>query len=367
MSSLEPSQVEQRRSARERALELLYEAEIKGLAVESVLERLPLPPAPLAGELVRGVEAHRDRIDEIVARLVAPRWSLARLAAVDRAILRLGAYELMYAQDRTQAVIINEAVVLARRFGSDDSPRFVNGVLSAVAAEVRPAGTVDGASDAPGASDASGAGNPPRPVDALIIDLDGVIRHWDQEALPAAERELGLDHGTIAAAAFDTDRLARAMRGDMSFADWAAEIGAVVGEGHAVDPDEVAAAFTDVGWRIDDAIMELVDQVREQVPVALLSNASSRLLHDLERSGIAHRFDHVVASADIGVVKPQPEAFLAAAERLGVAAGRCLYVDDTEANVVAAASLGMRALHFRGIDGLTDELLATGLLGAAPS
>jgi N utilization substance protein B len=135
---LEPTEAESRRAARERALELLYEAEAKGATVAEVLDGLPLTPDALARELAQGVEAHRDRIDEALARLVAPRWSLARLATVDRAVLRIGAYELFEVPDRSQALIINEAVVLARRFGSDDSPRFVNGVLSSVAAEARP-------------------------------------------------------------------------------------------------------------------------------------------------------------------------------------------------------------------------------------
>jgi N utilization substance protein B len=139
---LEPTEAESRRAARERALELLYEAEAKGTTVADVLAGLPLAPDALARELAEGVEAHRDRIDEVLARLVAPRWSLARLASVDRAVLRIGAYELLAVPDRSQALIINEAVVLARRFGSDDSPRFVNGVLASVAAESRPAGAV---------------------------------------------------------------------------------------------------------------------------------------------------------------------------------------------------------------------------------
>jgi N utilization substance protein B len=121
VGDLEPTEAESRRSARERALELLYEAD------------------PLAVELATGAAEHAERIDPVLARLVAPRWSLARLAAVDRAVLRMGAYELFEAPDRSQALVINEAVVLARRFGTDDSPRFVNGVLSAVAAEARPA------------------------------------------------------------------------------------------------------------------------------------------------------------------------------------------------------------------------------------
>jgi transcription antitermination protein NusB len=140
LGDLEPSEAETRRSARERALELLYEAESKGVPVADVLGGLPLAPDPLAVELVTGVDAQRERIDEVVGRLVAPKWTLARLASVDRAVLRMATYELFEAPDRSQALIINEAVVLARRFGTDDSPRFVNGVLSAVAAEARPAG-----------------------------------------------------------------------------------------------------------------------------------------------------------------------------------------------------------------------------------
>lgn len=141
VGDLEPTEAERRRAARERALELLYEAEAKGAGVSAVLAELPVAPDDLAVELAEGVDRHRERIDALLARLVAPRWSLGRLAAVDRAVLRMGAYELLEAHDRSQALIINEAVVLARRFGTDDSPRFVNGVLSALAAEVRPAGT----------------------------------------------------------------------------------------------------------------------------------------------------------------------------------------------------------------------------------
>jgi N utilization substance protein B len=141
---LEPTEAESRRSARERALELLYEAESKDVPVAEVLEGLPVAPDRLAVELATGVDAERERIDSVLARLVAPRWSLARLASVDRAVLRMAAYELFEVPERSQALVINEAVVLARRFGTDDSPRFVNGVLSAVAAEARPEGGDEG-------------------------------------------------------------------------------------------------------------------------------------------------------------------------------------------------------------------------------
>jgi N utilization substance protein B len=139
VGDLQPTEVASRRAARERALELLYEAEAKDVTIGELLDQQPIVPAELAVELVCGVDEHRDRIDELLGRLVSPKWSLDRLAAVDRSILRLGSYELLAVPERSVALVINEAVVLARRFGTDDSPRFVNGVLSSVASEVRPA------------------------------------------------------------------------------------------------------------------------------------------------------------------------------------------------------------------------------------
>jgi putative hydrolase of the HAD superfamily len=350
MSDLEPTEVEERRAARERALELLYEAEIKGSSVEDVLCALPVAPADLAVELVRGVEARRQRIDEILARRVAPRWTLARLAAVDRAILRLGTYELLDRPDRSQAVVINEAVVLARRFGTDDSPRFVNGVLSAVAADVR------------GGPPAGGGARGGAAVEGLVMDLDVVIRHWDEGYLAEAEEALGLPAGALGAVAFAPERLEPAMRGDVSFEEWSASVGEAVAAAHGVAADTVAKAFAEARWDIDDAVLAVVDRVRQRVPVALLSNASSRLVEDLQRAGLADRFDAVIGSADIGRCKPDPEAFAAAADRLGVAPERCLMVDDLAENVEGARAAGMQAVRFTGLAALTEALTAAGLL-----
>ncbi|HLM65341.1 MAG TPA: transcription antitermination factor NusB [Acidimicrobiales bacterium] len=358
MSDFEPSEVESRRGARERALELLYEAEAKGISVEEVLAGLPVAPVEMAVELVRGVAAHAERIDEIVTRRVAPRWTLARLAALDRAVLRLGTYELLERPDRSQAVIINEAVVLARRYGTDASPRFVNGVLSAVAAEVR--------GDEPARRRPVQTGDAGAPiVEALIIDLDGVIRHWDDDDLPAIDRAHDLPAGTVAAAAFSPERLDAAMRGDITFEDWCQSVGDAVADAHAVDGGTVSKAFADTGWQIDAQVLDLVDRVRARFPVALLSNASTRLVDDLRASGIADRFDVVVGSADIGVCKPDPAAFVEAAERLGVPAGRCLLVDDQPANVEGARAAGMCAELYAGPESLAAALAAVGLLDDA--
>jgi putative hydrolase of the HAD superfamily len=349
-------------------MELLYESEAKAVDVDAVIDALPLPPDPLALELVQGVARHRSQIDELLAARVAPRWSLPRLAAVDRAILRLASYELIGAHDRSQALIINEALVLARRFGTDDSPRFVNGVLSAVAAEVRPT-SGDGASA--DAQDDDADDEPPpglngrhRLVDAVIVDLDGVIRHWDDEAMPALERELGLPPGTIGGAAFDPVRLDRAMRGVLTAEEWYAEIGEAVAAKHGADAEAIATAFSEIGWRIDESVVDLVFEVRRiaQVPVVLLTNASTRLLDDLLVSGIASSFDAIVSSADIGSSKPDVKAFTAAVEATGVEAERCLFVDDRPENIASARALGLRVTLFEDVETLDEELQALGLL-----
>ena len=126
-----------RSDARERALSLLYEAESKEEAPRQVLAALPVPPAALVVTLVEGVEDHRPELDALIAGH-ARNWSLDRMPAIDRNVLRLALYELKDRPDVPVAVVIDEAVELAKRFSTDDSGRFVNGMLSAIAPKLRP-------------------------------------------------------------------------------------------------------------------------------------------------------------------------------------------------------------------------------------
>jgi transcription antitermination protein NusB len=123
-----------RSKARKRALDLLFEAELRGEPVLELLEQRLAgrdgPPVPeYAADLVRGVQAHRERIDELLAAY-AEGWTLDRMPAVDRNVLRLGAYELLWAGDVPDGVAISEAVELAKDLSTDSSPAFVNGLLA---------------------------------------------------------------------------------------------------------------------------------------------------------------------------------------------------------------------------------------------
>jgi N utilization substance protein B len=124
--------------ARERALELLYEADAKSSPVSDILAALPVEPDSYAVDVVNGVTEHSERIDGVITGLT-PDWPLDRMPAVDRAVLRLGVYELAERPDVPTAVILDEAVELAKRYSTEESGKFVNGVLAAAARELRPA------------------------------------------------------------------------------------------------------------------------------------------------------------------------------------------------------------------------------------
>jgi N utilization substance protein B len=124
-----------RSKARKRALDILFAAELRGLPALQLLSERQLPgeqPVPgYAAELVRGVAAHSAQIDTLISEN-AVAWTLDRMPAVDRNILRLGVYELLWADDVPDGVAISEAVLLAQDLSTDASPSFVNGLLAKI-------------------------------------------------------------------------------------------------------------------------------------------------------------------------------------------------------------------------------------------
>lgn len=129
-----------RNKARKRAFQILFEADQRGTTVQIVLadwirlartdDRQP-PVSEYTMQLVEGYAQHIARIDELIATY-AVGWTLDRMPVVDRNILRLGAYELVWEDETPDAVVIDEAVQLAKEFSTDDSPAFVNGLLGRI-------------------------------------------------------------------------------------------------------------------------------------------------------------------------------------------------------------------------------------------
>jgi len=127
---------DERTDARERALILLYEAEAKGIAPSDVVAAQISPADELTTLLVHGVQEYQAQLDEAIAAH-ATGWTLARMPTIDRNVLRIAAFELLSRPEVPVAVVLDEAVELVKRFSTDDSGRFVNGVLAALVPVLR--------------------------------------------------------------------------------------------------------------------------------------------------------------------------------------------------------------------------------------
>jgi len=136
--------VGRRRQAREFALQLLYELDVRGESdpgpvIDAFWKRQPVHEEvrAFADALVRGVKAQQPKIDELIVRF-AEHWELERMAVVDRNVLRAGIWELLWGADVPPKVAINEALEIARRFSTEDSTAFINGLLDRVRRELCP-------------------------------------------------------------------------------------------------------------------------------------------------------------------------------------------------------------------------------------
>jgi len=176
-----------RSKARKRALDILFEAELRGLpTLELLSERQSVgevPVQPYAAALVRGVATNRERIDELISWNLVD-WTLERMPAVDRNILRIGVYELLWADDVPDGVAISEAVALAQDLSTDNSPPFVNGVLARIKAD-KPGLSLDPDPFALGPAD---PGSDSGGDDPYGDDDDGVDPYADEDEDPAPEQ-----------------------------------------------------------------------------------------------------------------------------------------------------------------------------------
>lgn len=337
-----------RREARERAVELLYEADAKSVHPVDVVAALPIRPDAYALELAFGVADHLIEIDHVLSRY-ATKWPVSRMAAMDRMVLRLGVIELATQLDVPPGVCLSEAVELGSRYGSaDETPKFVNGILARVAEEVR---------DGP---------RPWRPIEVVVFDMDGVIRHWTGEEMRAFEQAHGLEPGTVGAAAFSEPLYEDAMTGKLTAEEWAASIGRRIAETHPqVDVDACSTMWLATEWRVDEEVVGIARALQAAGQrIAVFSNASSRLEQDMSSMGVADLFHHVANSFHLGLAKPDAAAFERVADDLGTAPERLLFVDDREENVSGAVDAGWHAVLMRDATSLGGVLRRLGVPGA---
>ncbi len=159
--------------------------------------------------------------------------------------------------------------------------------------------------------------------DALLIDLDGVLRKWDPRIVAGIEAGKGIPLGSIADAAFsDSGSLQRAVTGAISDEEWRHDIASRLAGQHGEAGSEAVRQWSHSSGEVDHQVLHLVRRVRRTVPVALVTNATTRLGRDLAELGLAGEFDVVVNSAELGIANPTKVYSRTPAPRWGLTPSR---------------------------------------------
>ncbi|MEU0164187.1 HAD-IA family hydrolase [Streptomyces iakyrus] len=196
-----------------------------------------------------------------------------------------------------------------------------------------------------------------RPFDAVLCDLDNVIRFYDLTRLARLEQLAGLTEGTTTRVAYAPETDLPLLLGKIGKEQWVETIvQGLVGEVSEPQARELGTALAEAPFRVDDVVVTMLRRIREHMPLVLVTNATLELESDLASLGLSDLAHHVVSSARVGVAKPDREIYEIAAERAETAVERCLFVDDRLENIEAAVALGMTGLHYREPEDLRKVL-----------
>ena len=175
----------------------------------------------------------------------------------------------------------------------------------------------------------------------LLLDLDGVIRHFDRSVADELELGHGLEPGSLRRAAFDHPRGRAAITGELTRAEWTDQVGRDVGS------VEAARAWLGTWGFVDVEMLRALDQIRGGgTPVAVLTNGTDTIEAELASCGLDDAFDRVFCSWFLQCAKPDPEVFRTVCAELGVEPGDVTFFDDSAANVEGARTAGLAAEVF---------------------
>lgn len=206
----------------------------------------------------------------------------------------------------------------------------------------------------------SGERMPRLKIRAILTDFDGVIRHFPRSRDEEIETEHGLPLGTLARIAFQPMLLNPAITGKVSDEEWRdsvkMDLTKVVGEEIA---NSAVSKWSDFPGIIDRDALDFILLNKAHQPVALLTNATSRLNRDLLLLGIQDAFSMIFNSSEIGHFKPDPKIFEHACLKLRCQPGEILFIDDSLSHIESARSMGFHAHHYRDAENLrrySDEI-----------
>jgi putative hydrolase of the HAD superfamily len=191
-----------------------------------------------------------------------------------------------------------------------------------------------------------------QPAQAMLIDLDGVLRRWDPTVPAAVEKSSGLEPGTLLSTAMSWDLLRPAVAGEITDAEWMHLVATRLPLPEE-DAKKAIAEWRQYRGEVDPEVLAFVREVRAAGrPVGLATNATDLLRGDLDRLGLTGEFDAVVSSYELKVHKPAPEFFERACAALNVEAPWVLFVDDDDRSVRGARAAKLPSLRWSGPENL---------------
>lgn len=199
-------------------------------------------------------------------------------------------------------------------------------------------------------------------IKCVFFDFDGVLRNWEYDWATIGDL-YGISLDAFREVAFAPENVVPAVRGEITDEEWRANVGRILKTRFPGRDVEGALEF----WsgRTGELAIEVLEIVREcksKLPVALMTNATSKLNQDLESLGIADLFDHVINASEIGSVKPEPEIYLHALKIARIDPHEAFFTDDMPENVEAAERLGYVGHVFETPEGLRTALARAGVL-----
>ena len=182
-------------------------------------------------------------------------------------------------------------------------------------------------------------------INTVLLDLDGVIRHFDPTHIALIEEKHELGSGRLTSVAFEPQLLDLVITGRITRRDWGQRVG--------MEVDNVAAAeeWLAQGGQVDWEVVAVVDDLRARgVTVAVLTNGTDTVSAELQELGVTEHLDAIFNSAEIGFAKPDRRAFEHVCQALEVQAGQVFFTDDSASKLTGATEIGMTARLFEGID-----------------
>ncbi len=200
-------------------------------------------------------------------------------------------------------------------------------------------------------------------TNVILTDLDGVIRIWSPEIHRQAERATGLPEEAILGAAFSDDLLPLVITGQISDDEWRGRIADLLSQNFPdANAEHAVELWSASPGEVDLEVLDILRACRKRARLVLISNATSRLLSDLRRLGIAENFDYIINSSEVGFAKPDSNIYFAALNTVGATPEQALFIDDNAGHVAAATRLGIAGHTYTGADSLRQKLNHLGLL-----